>query len=85
VYKGSNISGYDPLTDKLTALYNPRKGYWEQNFKIQPDGMIQGLTSIGRTTVDVLNFNEERRYQRRKVLKLLGEYPCLSSKILSRS
>jgi hypothetical protein len=75
--KGSNISGYDPLTDKPSLLYNPRNQAWDEHFRLEPDSVIIGLTSVGRTTIDVLNFNEESRVVWRRFLNKLGEYPCL--------
>lgn len=75
-YKGSNISGYDPLTDKLTRLYHPRQDVWNEHFTLEENSIIRGISPVGRTTADVLNFNEARRVQRRKSLGELGEYPC---------
>jgi hypothetical protein len=32
-HKGPNISGIDPLTGKLTKLFNPRRHKWERHFR----------------------------------------------------
>ena len=60
----------------LPPLYHPRQQVWNDHFKHETNSMIQGVTSIGRTTVDVLNINEESRIQWRHFLRTLGEYPC---------
>lgn len=57
-YKGPNIAGLDPATAELTRLFHPRSDVWAEHFRlIGPT--IGGLTSIGRTTVCVLQFNHE--------------------------
>jgi hypothetical protein len=55
-YKGPNISGLDPLTDKLTPLFNPRRHKWAKHFRYQ-GGELIGRTAVGRTTVEVLRIN----------------------------
>jgi hypothetical protein len=55
-YKGPNISGLDPLTGKLTRLFNPRRHKWAHHFRYA-GGELLGRTAIGRTTVEVLRIN----------------------------
>ncbi len=72
-HKGANLTGVDPETGKITELFNPRQQSWEEHFQI--DGiMVVGLTAVGRTTVFVLNMNEERRVRLRAVLKRQGSF-----------
>ena len=54
--KSSNLAGRDPLTKKLTRLFNPRTDQWDKHFEVQ-GSLIVGKTSVGRTTVAVLNMN----------------------------
>jgi hypothetical protein len=75
-HKGTNVGGYDPVTDEFTMLYNPRSEDWEIHFRLEENAAISGLTAIGRTTVDVLNINEVKRVKRRQYLVEAGEYPC---------
>jgi hypothetical protein len=63
-HKGPNLTGIDPETGELTRLFNPRTDHWSQHFRIQA-GRIMGLTSVGRTTVDVLNMNRPDRIRLR--------------------
>lgn len=67
-HKGANLTGVDPDTGEITKLFNPRQDAWKEHFKIA-DVLIVGLTPVGRTTVFVLNMNEERRVRLRTVLK----------------
>ena len=55
-YKGSNISGRDTATGKLTPLYHPRRHKWSYHFRYE-GGTLIGRTAIGRTTTDVLQIN----------------------------
>jgi hypothetical protein len=75
-HKGSDLAGFDPKTDKLTSLYNPRSQVWDQHFSIQYDMQIEGITPEGRTTVRVLQMNDVDRVENRQILAELGEYPC---------
>jgi hypothetical protein len=57
-FKGSDISGLDPATGKLTPLFNPRRQRWSRHFRW--DGpLLVGRTAIGRTTIRVLQINCE--------------------------
>jgi hypothetical protein len=70
-HKGANLTGIDPETGEIIALFNPRKHSWDEHFGLS-DITIVGLTAAGRTTVRVLNMNEERRVRLRAVLKRYG-------------
>jgi hypothetical protein len=57
-FKGSDISDLDPITGKLTPLFNPRRQRWSRHFRW--DGpLLVGRTTIGRTTIRVLQINCE--------------------------
>lgn len=56
LHKGSNLTGIDPLTDAVTALFHPRRDRWEDHFEWRGIRIV-GLTAIGRATVAVLDFN----------------------------
>ena len=73
VNKGSDISGYDPITGELTPLYDPRNLQWEDHFEL--DGaLIKGKTSVGRVTVSVLQFNHPDNIKTRRHLINIGLY-----------
>ena len=58
LHKGPNLTGIDPLTGKVTALFHPREQRWAGHFAWQ--GIrITGTTAIGRTTVQVLQMNSD--------------------------
>src|SRR5438132_5245479 len=54
--KGSNLAGYDPETDELIPLFNPRTDAWQEHFMWDGAG-LRGKTPKGRATIDVLRIN----------------------------
>lgn len=76
-FKGSDLSGLDPRTRKLTPLFNPRRHTWSRPFRW--DGpILRGLTPIGRVTVAVLQINDPFRVELRAELIEEGVFPPLS-------
>lgn len=72
LHKGANLSGLDPSTGQLMRLFHPREDIWEDHFSIL--GLeILGCTEIGRTTVEVLDMNSERRVSFRQTLREADE------------
>ena len=66
--KGSNVAGYDPLTDQLVPLFNPRADLWLDHFEW--DGpILVGKTPFGRATIDVLGINRDERVEHRRLLQ----------------
>src|ERR1700732_1661956 len=55
-YKGSDIAGRDPATNKLVPLFTPRRHRWERHFRWNGAQLV-GRTFIGRATVAVLRMN----------------------------
>jgi HNH endonuclease len=73
-FKGSDISGRDPLTRKLTPLFNPRRHKWSRHFHWDGPQLI-GRTPMGRTTVGVLRINDPFRVKLREALIEEGIFP----------
>jgi 5-methylcytosine-specific restriction endonuclease McrA len=71
-HKGTNLTGVDPVTGHIVALFNPRLQVWDDHFRLS-DVTTIGLTAVGRTTARVLNMNEEHRVRLRAVLKRYGQ------------
>ena len=68
-YKGPNLSGIDPESQKLTRLFNPRTDAWNKHF-VWTVASLSGRTAIGRTTIAVLQINHpEAQNQRADLLK----------------
>jgi hypothetical protein len=73
LFKGSNPAGYDPETDTLQPLFNPRTQAWLEHFAWN-GGTLEGITAIGRTTIAVLRINDPLRIQHRELLIELGVF-----------
>ena len=52
LHKGPNVAGYGPETNRLTALFHPRRQRWSDHFE-QIGVLIRGRTDVGRTTIHV--------------------------------
>jgi hypothetical protein len=72
-YKGPCIAGLEPLTDKLTPLFKPRRHKWSHHFYYR-GGELIGRTAIGRATVEVLRINLPNRVALREVLMDDGSF-----------
>jgi hypothetical protein len=73
-HKGTNLSGIDPLTARVTTLFNPRAQTWHEHFQWR-GGELAGLTDVGRATIDVLCINLPDRVQTRLDFLPLGIFP----------
>ena len=72
--KGPNVASIDPMTRLVSALYHPRRHAWSEHFVVV-EAMIIGLTAEGRTTVELLDMNNEERVRLRGVLRRRGRQP----------
>lgn len=70
-FKAVNVAGYDPDTNQLTRLFDPRNDRWTDHFAIET-GTIVGRSAIGRTTADVLRLNLAERVEFRSILNAMG-------------
>ncbi|HEV3143859.1 MAG TPA: HNH endonuclease signature motif containing protein [Gemmataceae bacterium] len=67
LHKGSNLSGRDPLTERIVRLFDPRRQSWKRHFEWY-GAILVGRTQIGRATVAVLNINDAQRVELRRAL-----------------
>jgi hypothetical protein len=74
LFKGSDLTGLDPVTGAVERLFNPRTQAWSDHFEVRGP-LIVGLTPTGRTTVRVLSMNAGQRLQLRAALIAHGLYP----------
>ncbi len=73
-HKGPNIAGVDPLTRKLTKLFNPRRHRWERHFRWDGPYLL-GRTAVGRATIVVLAMNHPDLLEVREALIDEGVFP----------
>jgi hypothetical protein len=74
-FKAVNFADHDPESGDLTRLFHPRDDDWDTHFAW--DGpVLQVLTAIGRTTIDVLRINLPERVEHRRLLLELDVFPA---------
>jgi hypothetical protein len=74
LHKASRITAIDPATGKYVQLFHPILQRWSEHFRFNRY-QIEGLTPVGRTTIEVLNLNHSRRQRIREVEEAFGLYP----------
>jgi HNH endonuclease len=72
-HKGPNIAGRDSLTGEIVRLFHPRTDVWSEHFRIER-AVLNGMTGIGRATVEVLAVNAPDFKQVREVLIAEGVF-----------
>jgi hypothetical protein len=58
--KGTNLTRIDPVTKEIVPLFNSRRDCWLDRFGFRGP-VIEGITTVGRTTVKLLSMNDTRR------------------------
>jgi len=75
-FKWMKTHGIDPVTGKLTLLFNPRIQNWYEHFEwINGGTHIAGLTPFGRVTVLTLHLNNELVVESRGLWMSWGWHP----------
>jgi hypothetical protein len=74
LHKASRITAIDPATGESVQLFHPILQRWSEHFRFNRYQM-EGLTAVGRTTIEVLNLNHSRRQRIREVEEAFGLYP----------
>jgi hypothetical protein len=74
--KSDRLAAWDPLTEAVTPLYDPRRQRWEEHFSWSPDGLyIVGLTSVGCATRLALDLNRPVLVRARRLWVAAGWHP----------
>jgi hypothetical protein len=73
-HKGPNLTGIDPVTQAITRLFHPRQDDWNVHFRWNGP-VLEGLSPIGRTTIEVLAINEPARVLFRRLSIQAGLSP----------
>ena len=75
-FKQDKTAYFDPLTHELCPLYNPRRDKWSEHFQWSADDLtVEGITSVGRTTVELLQVNRISNTNLRELLKTVNLHP----------
>jgi hypothetical protein len=74
LHKASRITAIDPATGEPVQLFHPTLQRWSEHFRFNRY-QIEGLTPVGRATIEALNLNHPRRQHIREVEEIFGLYP----------
>jgi len=66
LYKGTNLSGFEPATKTIIRLYNPRQDRWAEHFRLN-DGVLEPLSGIAGVTIRLLRMNQRETVLARKI------------------
>lgn len=59
-FKGDRVDAVDPVTGQSAPFFNLRMQRWAEHFAWSLDGArIEGLTMVGRTTIEALRLNND--------------------------
>ena len=73
-HKGSDLATFDPISNEIVPLFNPRRQTWTDHFTLEGTPIV-GITPTGRATVFLLMLNAPTRLLQRQVLIAQGRYP----------
>lgn len=74
--KGTRISGIDSDSNTEIRFFHPRQELWSDHFQVDSEsGMITGITSIGKVTVEYLKMNSSAQVAARQLWIRLGLFP----------
>jgi hypothetical protein len=68
------LTTFDPVTQEITPLFNPREQRWADHFVLQ-GSYVMGKTAVGRATVRLLRINDPLQLLQRQSLMETGRYP----------
>ena len=76
VFKTDAIEAVDPQSGKRVPLFNPRRDKWEDHFAVDAkNGLLMGLTPVGRATVTLLQMNRPTQVTARNIWARLKLFP----------
>jgi 5-methylcytosine-specific restriction endonuclease McrA len=70
-FKGSDVAAFDPVTNRLVLLFNPRTDTWADHFEWN-EVVLVGKTEVARATIQLLQINVDDRLEHRRLLALAG-------------
>ncbi len=74
--KGVRIEAFDEVTAVFVRLFHPRNDNWNEHFRWCADSLqVEGISAIGRATVELLRLNRRGVVNLRRVLMRDGEHP----------
>lgn len=74
--KAARTDAIDPVTGQTVSLFNPRHNKWSEHFTWAEEGaLIDGITPVGRATVEALKMNHPDIVAARRMWMDVGWHP----------
>jgi hypothetical protein len=74
LHKAGRITAVDPVSGREVQLFHPLQQRWSEHFRFN-GYQIEGLTAVGRASVESLNLNHPRRRRIREVEETFDLFP----------
>ncbi len=75
-HKSDRIAAFDPETESVVRLFDPRHQIWTEHFRWSPEAdRILGLTPTGRATVLALHLNRASLVTACRLWAIVGWHP----------
>lgn len=75
-HKFTKIFGYDPVSDQMAPIFNPRSQQWSAHFQWDETAtLLFGQTPTGRATIEALKMNRLPLVNLRMAMVMLGIHP----------
>lgn len=76
LFKSDHQTALDEATEEVVRLFHPRTDRWPEHFQVRAEeGLITGLTTVGRSTVACLRMNCAAQREARRIWARLEIYP----------
>ena len=76
LFKSNHVEAADNETRTTVRLFDPRRDNWDDHFHVDADqGLIIGITPVGRATVERLKMNSSTQRTARLQWIRLGLFP----------
>ena len=74
LHKSDKLTGIDPHTQNVAAIFHPLREEWSEHFAMFADGTIEGKTDVGWATTTALGMNHPIPKTARLLQRALGMY-----------
>lgn len=79
-FKHVKVEAFDAVSNEVVSLFHPRRQDWCEHFAWNDDyTIVLGISSIGRSTVQLLKLNRIGVINLRRALFLMGEHPPIKT------
>ncbi len=76
LHKSDTVERWDEVEGRSTSLFNLRMDVWNEHFRYEDySGRIEGLTAVGRVTIECLKMNSDFQIRARRHWMRLNLFP----------